>query len=142
MTPREASEFRFGLEPVCLSCHTQFEPIAYAFERYDMTGRHTLTDEQGRDLFSDGALPPYGDRGELAFASAPELLQQLAERPEIRRCMVENMTEYAWGARPVDAPEFVLESLGHYEDEGQTFDALVRAVASSERISLLRTVEK
>ncbi len=140
LTPREASEFRFGLDAVCLSCHTQFEPVAYAFERYDMSGRYTLTDHAGRALFSDGVLPPFGDRPEIPFESAPELLTELAARPELRRCLVENMMEYASGARPTFATEFIDEAQTSYQDEGQTFDALVRAVAGNERITLMRTV--
>ena len=140
MTPREASEFRFGLQPVCLACHTQFEPIAYAFERYDMRGRYVLTDEQGRDLFSHGVLPPHGDRPEIAFDSAPELLGELADRPEINHCMVENMMEYGSGAPPLDSEEFLRLAQERYESEGLTFDALVSAVAGSERFTFLRTV--
>jgi hypothetical protein len=140
MTPREASEFRFTLEPVCLSCHTQFEPIAYAFERYDMSGRYVLTDEQGRDLYSDGVLPAFGERPEIAFDSASELLEQLADRPEINHCMVENMMEYAAGARPTFAEQFLATAQEQYEAQGLTFDALVSAVAGSDRFTYLRTV--
>lgn len=140
MTPREASEFRFGLDAVCLSCHTQFEPIAYAFERYDMSGRYTLTDHEGRALYSDGVLPAVGERPEIPFDSAPELLSELAARPEIQHCLVENMMEYAAGARPLAATEFLAQAEHAYLDEGQTFDALVRAVATNERLQLLRTV--
>ncbi len=141
MTPREASEFRFELEPVCLACHHQFEPIAYAFERYDMSGRHGLTDEEGRDLYSDGVLPAFGDRPEIPFDGPAVLLDALAGRPEIDRCMVENMMEYAAGSRPVGAEEFVEQAHGGYEAGGFTFDALVQSVAGNDRLTFLRTVE-
>lgn len=140
MTPREASEFRFGLQPVCLSCHTQFEPIAYAFERYDMAGRFTLTDAQGRALYSDGSLPAFGERPEIPFDDAPQLLAELAARPEITHCFVENMMEFAQGSRPVFAADFIDQALLDLEAEGQTFDALVHAVAGGERLTLVRTV--
>ncbi|MCH9684225.1 MAG: DUF1588 domain-containing protein [Deltaproteobacteria bacterium] len=140
MTPREASEFRFGLDPVCLSCHTQFEPIAYAFERYDMSGRYVSTDDEGRALFSDGVLPAFGDRPEIPFDSAPELLTELAARPELQDCLVENMMEYAAGARPSFAKEFLQVAQTAYQDDGQTFEALVRAIASNERLTLMRIV--
>ncbi|MEM9455060.1 MAG: DUF1588 domain-containing protein [Myxococcota bacterium] len=140
MTPREASEFRFGLDAVCRACHMQFEPISYAFERYDMSGRYVLTDDQGRDLFAHGVLPAQGERPEIEFGSAPELLGELADRPEINHCMVENMMEYGSGVPPVDSEEFLRLAQERYESEGLTFDALVSAVAGSERFTFLRTV--
>lgn len=141
MTPREASEFRFGLEPVCLGCHTQFEPIAYAFERYDDSGRYTLTDDQGRDLFSDGTLPAFGERPEIAFSDAATLLQELAPLSEVHRCFVENMMEFASGARPVGAGDFLDDAAAQLDAGGLTYDALVHAVAESPRTTLLRHPE-
>jgi hypothetical protein len=140
MTPRQASEFRFGLEPICLSCHTQFEPIAYGFERYDQTGRYTPTDAEGRELFSDGTLPAMPGRPEIAFASAPDLLAQLAELESTQRCFVENMMEYGSGANVEHAEAFVDEALGDFTDGGLRFDALVEAVATNQRLTLTRNV--
>ncbi len=141
MTPREASEFRMGLEAVCLGCHTQFEPIAYGFERYDLGGRFTLTDAQGRELFSDGVLPAYRERPELVFADALELLTQLGELDAVHACFTENMTEFATGKRIDPTTEFHELTTADFLERGQTFDALARAVASSEQRSLLRVVE-
>lgn len=141
MTPREASEFRFGLEPVCLGCHTQFEPIAYGFERYDDSGRFTLTDEQGRDLFSDGMLPAFGDRPAIDFADPQTLLGELAPLPVVHRCIVENMMEFASGARPEDAEIFLDEATLEFDAAGLTYDGLVEAVAGSPRMTLLRHTE-
>jgi hypothetical protein len=141
MTPREASEFRFGLEPVCLGCHTQFEPIAYGFERYDDTGRYTLTDDQGRDLFSDGMLPKFGDREAIPFADGLQLLAELGASPVVQRCFVENMTQFAAGARPEDADAFLDAAQVDFDAAGSTYDALVEAVAASPRMTLLRHAE-
>ncbi|MBL4684579.1 MAG: DUF1588 domain-containing protein, partial [Nannocystaceae bacterium] len=138
MTPREASEFRFGLEPVCLGCHTQFEPIAYAFERYDMAGRYVTTDESGRPLYSDGVLPTFIDRPEIAFADAPELLSALANVDAVPACLVENMTEFGTGSRALAVGEFLPHATAEFVDDGLTYDALARAVASSEQLTLLR----
>lgn len=138
MTPREASEFRFGLEPACLACHQQFEPISYAFERYDLHGRFTTADEQGRPLYSDGTLPPFGERPEITFATAPELLGKLAEVPELHACFVENMMEYATGSEHRPSELLRDDATARFEAEGLTFDALVRAVATNPRITLKR----
>ncbi len=142
LTPREASEFRFTLEPICLTCHHQFEPIAYAFERYDMEGRYTLTDEEGRELFTDGMLPEFLDRPAIPFADAQELFDGLADTETTYRCMVENMMEYSTGFSAADAEDSVLEAQAVFQDEGRTFDALVRAVATSPQLTYKRTAKE
>ncbi len=141
MTPREASEFRFGLDPVCLSCHTQIEPIAYAFERYDMSGRYTLVDELGRDLYSDGTLPSFQGRPEISFETAPELLSSLAELDQTNACFVENMMEYATGFRAGGAEESIGIASEDFDAQGQTFDALIRAIANNRQLTYKRVVE-
>lgn len=141
MTPREASEFRLNLEPVCQGCHLQFEPVAYAFERYDTWGRFTLTDEQGRDLFSDGLLPAYGDRPEIAFADARELLLELSQTDAIYACMVENMTQFGTGLPANMLGDFHSSATEAFVSDGLTFEALARAVAGSEQRTLMRVVE-
>jgi len=141
LTPREASEFRFGLEPVCLSCHTQFEPIAYAFERYDMVGAYVLTDDQGRSLYSDGSLPPFGDREEIPFEDATALFDALATSESTYACMVENMMEYATGHSATSAHDAVLDGHAQFSAEGRTFDALVRSVAENPHLTYKKTAE-
>ncbi len=142
LTPRGASEFRFGLEPVCLSCHTQFEPIAYAFERFDMEGRYTATDEEGRELFSDGSLPPYLERPEIPFDDVQELFDGLATADATYRCMVENMMEYATGHSSRGATDSVLAGQEFFEAEGRTFDGLVRSVAENPQLTYKRTAQE
>ncbi|MCA9707542.1 MAG: DUF1595 domain-containing protein, partial [Myxococcales bacterium] len=141
MTPRQASEFRFGLEAVCRGCHTQFEPVAYAFERYDITGRYTPTDDQGRALYSDGVLPAFGERPEIAFDDAVGLLSALAGTYAVRECLVDNMTEFGTGQRTLPGGDFEVLATADFVDEGLTFDALARAVARSELRTLSKVVE-
>lgn len=141
MTPREASEFRFGVEPTCGVCHIQFEPVAYAFERYDITGRYTLQDDNGRDLYSDGVLPAFGDRQEVAFDDAPQLLNALADAPSIMRCLVHNMSEFGFGRPPLPADDWVEHATASFTDDGAEFDALVRVIALSDMFARLKVVE-
>jgi len=141
MTPREASEFRFGLEPVCLGCHTQFEPIAYGFEQYDMIGRYATSDEQGRALYSDGLLPAFGDRPEIEFDDAPQLLTELAELDTTYTCLVHNMTKFGTGQPVQGTGDFIPAAAAAFTDGGLTFDALVAAVASSEQRALARVTD-
>jgi hypothetical protein len=140
LTPREASEYRFGLEGACVACHIQFEPIAYAFERYDIQGRYALTDDEGRALFSDGVLPSGVSRPEIVFDDAAELLTALASVEDVQRCFVENMAEYGTGRQPIWAGEFLGDATLRFADDGLVFDALVAAIASGEQLHYLRSV--
>lgn len=141
MTPREASEFRFGLEPVCQTCHYQFEPIAYAFERYDITGRYTPRDDQGRDLYSDGVLPLFGDRPEIAFEDARELLGGLAGLPPTHRCFVQNMAQFGLGRPPLLDGDWLDLTTEQFDTLGSTFDALVQVVALGDSMTHSKVVE-
>lgn len=141
MTPREASEFRFAVDPVCGVCHFQFEPVAYAFERYDMTGRYVLEDDNGRALLSDGVLPAFEDRAEIAFDDAPELLTALADAPSSLRCLVHNMSEFGLGRPPLPADDWVEAASETLAEQGSEFDALVRVIALSDVFARLKVVE-
>lgn len=139
MTPREASEFRMNIEPQCTSCHTLFEPIAYGFERFDLLGRYTTVDAEGRSLYSNGTLPAFDDRPELSFASAADMLGQLAGQDQIRRCLVENMMEYASGARASAAVGSIEQAADDFVAAEETFDGLAMSVAENRQLTFKRS---
>jgi hypothetical protein len=141
MTPREASEFRFDLDPVCQVCHLQFEPVAYAFERYDITGAYTPRDEDGRDLFSDGVLPLFDDRPEIAFDDAQQLLTELAPLPSTQRCFVHNMAEFGFGRAPLSNDAWLDTAAETFTELGSDFDALIRVIALSDQLAHVKVVE-
>ena len=139
MTPREASEFRMNIEPQCTSCHTLFEPIAYGFERFDLVGRYTTNDAEGRALFSDGSLPAFGDRQAVTFSSASDLLGQLAGEPQVQRCLVENMMEYASGTRASAAVDSIEQATEEFVAADETFAGLAMSVAQNRQLTCKRT---
>jgi len=138
LTPREASEFRFDLEIECQGCHQVFEPIAYAFERYDMAGRYTTTDDDGRALYSDGELPEIRYQPAIPFEDARELMTDLRDTERVSRCLVQNMLEYATGHDVVRAQDAIDKADADFD--GGTFDDLVRAVALSPQLRAQRVV--
>lgn len=138
LTPREASEFRFNLEPQCQGCHQVFEPIAYAFERFDLSGQYTPTDEDGRALYTDGELPEVKYQPAITFDDAQELMTQLRDTERVGRCLVQNMMEYAIGHDVGRAQDAIGKAHTSF-DEG-TFDDLVRAVALSPQLRAQKVV--
>ncbi|MEM9695568.1 MAG: DUF1588 domain-containing protein, partial [Myxococcota bacterium] len=134
LTPREASEFRFNLEPACQGCHQVFEPIAYAYERFDIDGRYVETDADGRALFTEGVLPQGDGRTEIAFGNAEELVDALATMDGVERCLVDNMLEYASGYSLRASKRTIDAAFEGFRAEGRTFEALARVIALSPQL--------
>src|SRR5690606_14827319 len=64
LNERERAEVRMT-RPVCWSCHTQFEPLAFGFARFDGAGRYV------GEIDADGKPLPLAGRGPTGAAVAP-----------------------------------------------------------------------
>ena len=143
LTPREASDFRFGLGGQCLACHQTFEPISFAFEQFDVFGRYAQTDEKGRALFSTGYLQEVtGARGP-DYDTAPELMNILASMDETSECFVSNMMLFGAGREFIQKDtEAISTAHASYVSSGGTFNALVKTVAMSPAFRSIQTLKK
>jgi hypothetical protein len=124
-------------EPSCWGCHSQFEPLAYGFDRFDAAGRYLgAADAQGRALPIDGWLTDDLSIDEAArprYADVPELMALLAESEAVQACMAQHFLAFATGrasssleqafAQPVHAAQL---------RSGGTLHAMVESVATSE----------
>ena len=72
------------VNPVCSSCHAQMDPIGFALENFDATGRWR-NDDGGAPIDASGTLPS-GSK----FIGPGELREILLSRPEL---FVHNVTE-------------------------------------------------
>ncbi len=130
LTPRQAKDYRFGLGGLCSQCHKTFEPIAFAFERFDVAGRYAQQDAQGRNLFTDGYLQtPNGGEGE-PYANVAGLMALLSNSDEVSECFVQNMLSFATGRKHLSGDdETISQAHTNYLRDGGTFEALVRSLA-------------
>jgi hypothetical protein len=85
--------------PVCASCHKAMEPLGFAFERFDVTGRSRTLDEHGDPVDTSGQLTDG-----TTFGDAVELDQVLAVRPQVTSCLVKNLAVYGLD-RALDATD-------------------------------------
>ncbi|MDQ3036468.1 MAG: DUF1592 domain-containing protein, partial [Myxococcota bacterium] len=139
-TDREYSEDRIA-NASCGGCHVQFDPFAYALERFDGIGRHQLTSEHGRALREDGALPVRGAEAE-PFANVDEYARLLAADPRVQRCVTEKHLQYALGRAIERADEHAVDAVHDTAArEGGTYEATIRAIATHEIFRALRTEE-
>ncbi|HTV23822.1 MAG TPA: DUF1592 domain-containing protein [Polyangiaceae bacterium] len=78
----------------CQGCHTQINPVGFAFEDFDAIGRHR-SEEGGAAIDAKGVLNLAGTA--LAFEGGKELAAQIASRPEAQACYAQNWLRYLWG---------------------------------------------
>jgi hypothetical protein len=88
----------------CASCHQLFDGIGFALENYDAIGRFRTT-EYGQMIDPTGSLPLPSENNALpgmAFSNFVDLVDKLAEKPDIYGCFAQQYASYAGGR---DLPE-------------------------------------
>jgi len=135
---RERAEVRMS-RPTCWGCHSQFEPLAFGFARFDGAGRYVgETDPDGKQLVLDGWVPT-GAETEPPYADVASYMQVLASEPVVQTCMTEHFIAFATARTADELTRVEAEkSVGkEYQTNGSTLSAMVSAVAHS---SLFRTI--
>jgi hypothetical protein len=117
----------------CWGCHTQFEPFAFGFARFDGAGRYVgEKDADGKPLPLDGWVPTSSEANSPHYSNFATYMQILATNSVVQTCMTEHFIEFAT-ARPSDlvARAEAARVGKQYIDAGSTLPAMVAAVAAS-----------
>lgn len=132
LNERERSEVRMS-RPVCWSCHTQFEPLAFGFARFDGAGRYVgEMDADGKLLPLDGWVPT-GEDAEPQYTDVASYMQILATNPVIQTCMTEHFIDFATSRSGDEVGRAQAEIVGQeYLANGSTLSAMVSAVVRSQ----------
>jgi hypothetical protein len=120
--------------PVCAACHSKMDPLGFAFENYDATGK--FRSHEGRfEIDASGTLPS-GEK----FRGAAEFKKILrGQAPEFARCLTGKLMTYALGRglerfdRP--AVEAVCRKMAQ---NGYRFSAMVEEIAASPPFQMRR----
>ncbi|HET9953866.1 MAG TPA: DUF1592 domain-containing protein [Polyangiaceae bacterium] len=78
----------------CSGCHSQINPVGFAFEQFDAVGRFREL-ENGVTIDASGSMELDGQP--LQFADAGTLVEALANSEEARRCYARHWLEFASG---------------------------------------------
>lgn len=116
----------------CGSCHRGFDPLAYAFERFDFRGAYRDRDEYGNELRTDGWFPAglAGDpTQEAPYEGVDDYLELLRGSPRAQRCFVRRQVEYALGARLDRDQDPIIDLFRDELGAGEgTWEALLRVL--------------
>lgn len=137
LNEHERAEIRMG-RPRCWGCHSQFEPLAFGFSRFDGAGRYVgAMDNAGKPLPLDGIVPT-GEAAEPEYTDVASYMRILATNPVVQTCMTEHFIAFATARTSDELARADAEHVGqHYQTNGSTLPAMVAAVADS---PLFRTI--
>ncbi|MEM1417569.1 MAG: DUF1592 domain-containing protein [Myxococcota bacterium] len=101
MLPETASERARSEERLdpgtgeCGLCHRAFDPLAYAFEPFDGTGRYRSQDVHGNPTREDGWIPAVTGEVLAPYEGIDGLARGLAELPAVHACLAEKPLVFA-----------------------------------------------
>ncbi len=127
---RVKSEARLA-NATCASCHAQFDPMGWGFERYDGVGAYKETDEFGNALADDGWFISRTSDGELPYQSLGELVDLVAADETAQLCVgVKRPLQFAVG-RPLRGSDScaIDDVAAAAADSGGSYQALITAIA-------------
>jgi len=108
-TNRERVSAHTGVGTCGESCHgTIINPIGFAFENFDALGQlrdmdnGNPVDTSGEYQFADGLK---------SFGGAPELMQLLAESPQVHACFAEHLIQFSLGRDLIEDDRALLDKL-------------------------------
>jgi Protein of unknown function (DUF1592)/Protein of unknown function (DUF1588)/Protein of unknown function (DUF1595)/Protein of unknown function (DUF1587)/Protein of unknown function (DUF1585) len=128
---RQKSDARVAQQP-CEACHSQFDPLAYAFEPFDNMGGIQQKDPNGNAVRGDGWLTVPGG-AKVPYTGVDDYMAALAKDGRVSDCLANRMSEFAWGRTMTTGDACMLEDIGGRlgAPETRTFADVVTAIASS-----------
>jgi hypothetical protein len=119
-------------DPACASCHELFDPIGFAFEIYDATGKFRTSDGAGAIDAKVTLTHTKGLDGQVA-ANAVELARLLAGADEVRDCVARQWLRFGLGRDDAKEDEPSLAAaVKSFKDGGAKLPALLVAIARSD----------
>ncbi len=118
-------------DPACSGCHQLMDPLGMGFEAWDHLGRPQTMDNGGA-ISTSGALTGAGDQ-DGPYSDAKQLMQRLAESPEVKACWVKQMFRFVRGREVAPTDRCELDRLtALYDSSGEDTLAIIEAMFASE----------
>jgi hypothetical protein len=110
--PTQTTRERFAVHsanPTCWSCHRLLDPIGFALENFDATGRYRRL-ENNKTIDASGMLSGAGD-ADGAFDDAAGLVARLADSTAVRECFQRQVFRFGSGVSGPDEERTFLDFL-------------------------------
>lgn len=115
--------------PGCAACHQQMDPLGFALENFDATGRWR-TEDNGQPIDAGGELPT-GEQFNGVRQLRDLLVQQ--KRDQFVRCLIEKLLTYALGRGLEYYDQCVVDEICEVAQESDgRFSAILNAIITSE----------
>jgi uncharacterized protein DUF1592/uncharacterized protein DUF1588/uncharacterized protein DUF1595/uncharacterized protein DUF1585/uncharacterized protein DUF1587 len=119
-------------DPACASCHELFDPLGFAFEIYDATGRHRTSDGAG-PIDARVTLTHTAQLDGRTAANAVELARLLAGADEVRDCVARQWLRFGLGRDDAQEDEPSLATaVKAFKSGGAQLPALLVSIARSD----------
>jgi len=89
LSARQRSEMH-RKNPSCAVCHAQFDPLGFAFEGYDATGKYRAGVDASTDVDTGTSLDGH-------IANGMDLVKKIGASAEVRGCMARQFMRFALG---------------------------------------------
>lgn len=118
----------------CSGCHTSLNPLGYALENFDATGRHRTT-ENGATIDASGTLD-LDDTTRWTFSGPREFLGNVASSQALTACAAKQFFHFAHGRQPAPEEQPFVDALAdETATTGGTVSQLVTGVIRSPRFT-------
>lgn len=120
----------------CGGCHSRFEPLAYALEKYDGLGTFTDRDEHGNALREDGEILFPGDAKPVPYQTTGEMIELLSSSDRVAQSLTRKLVQFCLG-RPLDAADARMVD-AVYENAGRrraTYQSIVNELLLYELVN-------
>ncbi|MDA7528024.1 DUF1588 domain-containing protein [bacterium] len=116
--------------PSCAGCHTKLDPLGFAFENFDITGRWRDNYENGRDVDAAGTLMRKHD-----FAEATGLKAAIvSEQSRFAKAFTEHLMRFALAQELSPADRLVVDDiLANSKNDNYRVQTLLRGIIHSQR---------
>ncbi len=139
LTKRAISEKRIA-DASCGGCHSKFEPLAFALEKYDGLGSRHDRDEHGNLLREDGKISLPGNGKTIHYRTTAELMDLLAGSERVRETLAWKLAQFALGRPLLGSDRRILGGIyAAARKNGGSYQELMTAIVLSDLVTSTRT---
>ena len=123
----------------CKGCHIQFDPVGFAFERYDGIGAYLTHDEFGNELRADGTFLDPGSGETTEFMVTEDFLAAVASSEGARDCLIQKPAQFALGRALLQTDACTLAGIKSSLDlDTATYHDLIRQIALAPAFAVVK----